>query len=130
VTAIGLPIGRDLLTRELVCVDPPGWMGKLTANPGVWVQAQPGVGKSAMTTRILVGLIALGHLGLVPADIKGEYAGLVAAVDGLVARVGRGLDRINPLDSGTRPASRRPPSAGTSPSAAFWQAFEGHQPLG
>lgn len=42
----GVPIGRDLLTAELVCLDPPGWVGKLTSNPGVWVQASPGVGKA------------------------------------------------------------------------------------
>jgi hypothetical protein len=96
----GIPIGRDLLTGELVCVDPPGWVGKLTSNPGMWVQAQPGVGKSAITKRVLLGLVALGYLGLVPADIKGEYAALISACEGQVVRVGRGLDRINPLDSG------------------------------
>src|SRR5262245_61364182 len=46
--AQGVPIGMDLLTRQLVCLDPPGWVGTLVSNPSVWVSGQPGVGKSAI----------------------------------------------------------------------------------
>ncbi|MGQ0625605.1 MAG: ATP-binding protein [Sporichthyaceae bacterium] len=112
--ATGVPIGRDLLTAELVCLDPPGWVGTMTSNPGIWVQASPGVGKSAAAKRILVGLCGLGYLALNPGDPKGEYSKVVQALGGQVIRIGRGLDRINPLDSGplgralpTLPASRR-----------------------
>ena len=86
----GVPIGRDLLTCELVCIDPPGWVGQLTNNPGVWVQAEPGVGKSAIIKRLTCGLVAFGYFGLIPADVKGEYTALVAALDGQVLKVGRG----------------------------------------
>ncbi len=96
----GVPLGRDLLTNELVCLDPPGWVGTMTANPGVWIQASPGVGKSAAAKRVMIGLCALGYLALNPGDAKGEYSTVVEALGGQVIRIGRGLDRINPLDSG------------------------------
>lgn len=96
----GVPIGRDLLTGELVCLDPPGWVGKLTSNPGVWLQAAPGTGKSALAKRLVMGLCALGYLPLNPGDPKGEYSPVVAALGGQVVRIGRGMDRINPLDAG------------------------------
>lgn len=106
----GVPMGRDLLTAELVCLDPPGWVGKLTSNPGVWVQASPGVGKSAIAKRLMTGLCALGYLALNPGDPKGEYSPVVRGLGGQVVRIGRGLDRINPLDSG--PLGRELPRLG------------------
>lgn len=96
----GVPIGYDQLTHELVCFDPSGWIGSLITNPGVWIMAQPGVGKSAIAKRICLVYASYGHKLVVPGDVKGEYAGLVADLGGQVVRIGRGLDRINPLDSG------------------------------
>ncbi|GGS99015.1 ATPase [Planobispora rosea] len=96
----GVPIGADLLTGELVCLDPPGWVGTLTTNPSVWLQGSPGTGKSALAKRLSLGLVAYGYTLLCPGDVKGEYAGLVTKLGGQVVRVGRGLDAINPLDSG------------------------------
>jgi hypothetical protein len=104
----GVPLGRDLLTNELVCLDPPGWVGTMTANPGVWIQASPGVGKSAAAKRVMIGLCALGYLALNPGDAKGEYSTVVEALGGQVIRIGRGMDRINPLDAG--PLSRALPN--------------------
>lgn len=112
----GVPIGPDMLTHELVCFDPGGWVGKLTQNPGVWVMAQPGAGKSALTKRIATVYSAYGYKMVVPGDVKGEYAPIVKGLGGQVVRIGRGLDRLNPLDSGplrpllpTLPESRREP---------------------
>ncbi len=96
----GVPIGPDLLTHEMVCFDPGGWVGKLTQNPGVWIMAQPGSGKSAISKRICLVYTAFGYKLVVPGDVKGEYSALVRALGGQVVRIGRGLDRINPLDSG------------------------------
>jgi hypothetical protein len=62
--------------------------------------AQPGAGKSAITKRICLAYAAYGARVLVPGDVKGEYAPLVHALGGQVVRIGRGLDKINPLDSG------------------------------
>ncbi|MGW0785917.1 ATP-binding protein [Streptomyces sp. NPDC002913] len=96
----GVPIGYDQLTHELVCFDPSGWIGSLVTNPGVWIMAQPGVGKSAIAKRICLVYNAYGYKLVVPGDVKGEYADLVGELGGQVVRIGRGLDRINPLDSG------------------------------
>ncbi|MEV6672863.1 ATP-binding protein [Streptomyces sp. NPDC051162] len=96
----GVPIGPDMLTNELVCFDPGGWVGRLTQNPGVWIMAQPGAGKSAITKRITMAYSAYGYKTVVPGDVKGEYAPIVRALGGQVVRIGRGLDRLNPLDSG------------------------------
>lgn len=101
----GVPIGPDMLTREMVCFDPQGWVGRLVQNPGVWIMAQPGAGKSAITKRIALVYSSYGSMIVVPGDVKGEYAPLVRGLGGQVVRIGRGLDRLNPLDSG--PLRRR-----------------------
>ncbi|MGX9891169.1 ATP-binding protein [Streptomyces sp. NPDC002276] len=110
----GVPIGTDLLTREMVCFDPQGWVGRLVQNPGVWIMAQPGAGKSAIAKRISLVYSSYGSMIVVPGDVKGEYAPLVKGLGGQVVRIGRGLDRLNPLDSGplrrklhTMPADRQ-----------------------
>ncbi|OOC56874.1 ATP-binding protein [Nocardiopsis sinuspersici] len=98
--AEGVPLGPNLFTRSMVAIDPAGWVGRLTTNPGIWIQGQPGVGKSAIAKRLCMGYAAYGYQLLVPGDVKGEYTSLVEHLGGQVVRVGRGLDRINPLDSG------------------------------
>lgn len=110
----GVPVGRDLLTGELVCIDPSGWTGKLTTNPGVWVMSQPGAGKSALVKRMCMVYSALGFMTCVPGDVKGEYSDLVGELGGSVVRIGDGIGRLNPLDSGplkgrvhTLPVDRR-----------------------
>ncbi|MEU4038654.1 ATP-binding protein [Streptomyces collinus] len=96
----GVPVGRDVLTGELVAIDPSGWTGRLTTNPGVWVMSQPGAGKSALVKRICLVYAAYGHMPVVPGDVKGEYSTLIAELGGSVVRIGDGSGRINPLDSG------------------------------
>ncbi|WNI20411.1 ATP-binding protein [Streptomyces sp. ITFR-16] len=110
----GAPVGRDVLTGELVCIDPSGWTGKLVTNPGVWVMSQPGAGKSALVKRICLVYAAYGHMVCVPGDVKGEYSTLISELGGSVVRIGDGIGRLNPLDSGplkgrvqTLPAGRR-----------------------
>jgi hypothetical protein len=96
----GVPIGPHLLDHQLVCIDPTGWVGQLTTNPGIWISGDPGVGKSAVAKRLCLGLTGFGHTLVCPGDVKAEYAPLVRALGGQVVRVGRGLDKINPLDAG------------------------------
>ncbi len=97
----GVPIGRHLLTAEPVGLDPAEWLRQgLVSNTGVWVQGQPGIGKSAIIKRMITGLVAFGGVAVVPGDVKGEYSGLVEALGGSVWRVGRGLHSLNPLDAG------------------------------
>lgn len=98
---IGVPIGRHMLWGEVVCLDPLEWLrAGLVTNPGVFVLGQPGVGKSTIVKRLITGMAAFGTHILVLGDTKPDYTNLVEFIGGQVIRVGRGLDRINPLDSG------------------------------
>jgi len=97
----GVPIGHDLHTHEPVGLHPGDWLRSgLITNTGIWVQAQPGVGKSAFAKRLGTGLCAFGWMLFVPADVKGEYSPLVRRLGGTVITIGRGRDSINPLDPG------------------------------
>jgi hypothetical protein len=99
--SIGVPVGRHLLWGEVVALDPLGWLNAgLVTNPGMFLLGQPGAGKSALAKRLLVGLCGYGVTGLVLGDTKPDYTRLVEHLGGQVITVGRGLDRINPLDAG------------------------------
>jgi hypothetical protein len=98
---VGVPIGRHMLWGEVVCLDPLEWLRVgLVTNPGVFVLGQPGVGKSTIVKRLITGMSAFGTQILVLGDTKPDYSRLIEYLGGQVIRVGRGLDRINPLDSG------------------------------
>src|SRR6266516_3017595 len=99
--AAGTPIGRHQLWGEVVCLDPLAWLrAGLVTNPGMFVLGQPGTGKSALVKRLVVGAVASGTKVLVLGDTKPDYTRLVTHLGGQVIRIGRGLDRINPLDAG------------------------------
>jgi hypothetical protein len=108
----GVPVGRHLHTAEPVGLDPAHWLRTgLVSNTGVWVQGQPGIGKSSITKRMLAGLVAFGMRAVVPGDVKGEYTPLVTALGGSVWHLGRGLHALNPLDAGPlRAALTRAPA--------------------
>src|SRR5919202_4600888 len=96
-----LLIGRHMLTAEPVGLDPAEWLREgLVSNTGVWVQGQPGIGKSTIVKRMLTGLICFGAAAVIPGDVKGEYSELVEALGGRVWRIGRGRHTLNPLDAG------------------------------
>ncbi|BCY10981.1 hypothetical protein [Actinoplanes sp. L3-i22] len=98
---IGVPIGRHMLWGEVVCLDPLEWLREgLVTNPGVFVLGQPGSGKSTIAKRLITGMCGFGVNTLILGDTKPDYTPLVEHLGGQVIRVGRGLDRINPLDSG------------------------------
>jgi hypothetical protein len=99
--AVGTPVGRHQLWGEVVCLDPLAWLrAGLVTNPGVFVLGQPGTGKSALVKRLVTGAVSFGTTVLILGDTKPDYTLLVRHVGGQVIRVGRGLDRINPLDAG------------------------------
>ncbi|CAL9507667.1 hypothetical protein SUDANB121_03585 [Nocardiopsis dassonvillei] len=99
--AIGTPIGRDLLSGEVVCLDPMAWLrAGLITNPGCFVLGQPGTGKSTFVKRLVTGAVAFGSQAIILGDTKPDYSDLIAHLGGQVVRIGRGLDRINPLDAG------------------------------
>lgn len=90
-----------MLWGEVVCLDPLEWLREgLITNPGVFVLGQPGVGKSTIVKRLITGMAACGTHALILGDTKPDYTPLVQYLDGQVIRIGRGLDRLNPLDSG------------------------------
>ncbi|HVB46450.1 MAG TPA: hypothetical protein VNF47_27585 [Streptosporangiaceae bacterium] len=97
----GTPVGRHQLWGEVVCLDPLAWLrAGLVTNPGMFVLGQPGTGKSALVKRLVTGAVAAGTRALILGDAKPDYAPLVRHVGGQVIRIGRGLDKINPLDAG------------------------------
>ncbi|HEV3290077.1 MAG TPA: hypothetical protein VG123_13880, partial [Streptosporangiaceae bacterium] len=99
--SVGTPVGRHQLWGEVVCLDPLAWLrAGLVTNPGVFVLGQPGTGKSALVKRLVTGAVSFGTTVLILGDTKPDYTPLVRHVGGQVIRVGRGLDRINPLDAG------------------------------
>ncbi len=106
--AIGTPVGRHQLFGEVVCLDPLAWLrAGLIVNPGEFVLGQPGTGKSTLVKRQLTGAVAAGTRVLVLGDTKPDYTLLTEHLGGQVIRVGRGMDRINPLDSGPLGAALR-----------------------
>ena len=74
----------------------PGWSPTLRHV----VLGQPGTGKSTLVKRLVTGAVATGTVALILGDTKPDYAMLTRHLDGQVIRIGRGLDRINPLDAG------------------------------
>ena len=97
----GTPVGRHQLWGEVVCLDPLAWLrAGLVTNPGMFVLGQPGTGKSTLVKRLVTGAVATGAIALILGDTKPDYAMLTRHLDGQVIRIGRGLDRINPLDAG------------------------------
>lgn len=104
---LGVPIGRHQLWGEVVCLDPLEWLTHgLVTNPGVFVLGQPGVGKSTIVKRLITGMTACGVQALIIGDTKPDYTRLVEFLGGQVIKAGRGMDRINPLDSGPLAAAR------------------------
>lgn len=98
---LGVPVGRHMLWGEPVCLDPLEWLraGWVT-NPGMFLLGQPGVGKSALAKRLICGMVATGTTALILGDPRPDYSPLVRCLGGQVIQVGRGMDRINPLDAG------------------------------
>jgi hypothetical protein len=119
--AIGTPVGRHQLFGEVVCLDPLAWLrAGLITNPGEFVLGQPGTGKSTLVKRQLTGAVAAGTRVLVLGDTKPDYSMLVEHLGGQVIRVGRGMDRINPLDAGPLGAALRR-MTGSDAQALRWE---------
>jgi type IV secretory pathway VirB4 component len=102
----GLLVGADLHSGAAFVYDP--WQlyadGHLT-NPNVVLAGVIGSGKSALAKALVTRACAFGIRGYVPADPKGEWTAVAAAVGGSTIAVGHGLPtRLNPLDAATRPA--------------------------
>ncbi len=98
---IGTPLGRHVTTGAEVACDPLAWFREgIIANPSTFVLSLPGLGKSTLIRKMLMGSVAAGHCPMIAGDIKGEYVGFCEQVGGQVITVGHGVGHLNPLDVG------------------------------
>jgi len=105
----GVPLGRHLYTGATVCGDPLSWFtrAKYISNPSLFMLGMPGLGKSTLVNRMLIGLAATGVVPLVLGDLKPDYADTVRALGGQVISLGRGVGGINVLNPGAMGAAAR-----------------------
>jgi hypothetical protein len=99
---VGVPLGRELTTGAALCCDPISWFQRanLIHNPSALVLGKPGLGKSTLIRRMVVGLAGYGVFPLVLGDLKPDYVDLIRAMGGQVIKLGRGLGSLNVLDPG------------------------------
>lgn len=99
---IGTPIGTHLDSSATVCFDPISWFSRarLLSTPITYVLGKPGLGKSTLVRRLVIGSAAQGVVPLILGDLRPDYARLIEALGGQVIRLGRGLGSLNPLDVG------------------------------
>ncbi|BFO21953.1 hypothetical protein SHKM778_83410 [Streptomyces sp. KM77-8] len=98
----GVPLGQHMFTGATVCGDPLNWFtrARYISNPSLFMLGMPGLGKSTLVNRMLIGLAATGVVPLVLGDLKPDYVDTVRALGGQVISIGRGRGGINVLDPG------------------------------
>ncbi|MFD3653507.1 ATP/GTP-binding protein [Streptomyces sp. NPDC058620] len=103
----GVPLGQHMFTGATVCGDPLSWFtrARYISNPSLFMLGMPGLGKSTLINRMLIGLSATGVVPLVLGDLKPDYADTVRALGGQVISIGRGVGGINVLDPGAMGAA-------------------------
>ncbi|GGQ35841.1 hypothetical protein BKA00_005088 [Actinomadura coerulea] len=114
---VGVPLGRELTTGAALCCDPISWFQRanLIHNPSALVLGKPGLGKSTLIRRMVVGLVGQGVFPMVLGDLKPDYVDLVRAMGGQIIKLGRGLGSLNVLDPGaTADAAARLPEPARS----------------
>ena len=99
---LGGPIGRHQKSGAIICFDHVNWfLGKRISNPSVLIIARTGLGKSTLSSKIMLSLAAQGYVLLIPGDTKPDYAELVTVLGGQVRVVSRaGGMALNPADPG------------------------------
>jgi DNA helicase HerA-like ATPase len=99
---VGVPLGRTFTSGATLCADPISWFqdAGLISNPSMFVLGRPGLGKSSLLKRIILGLSGFGVMPLVLGDLKPDYVDLIEALGGQVIRLGRGRGYLNVLDPG------------------------------
>ncbi|MEV6814604.1 ATP/GTP-binding protein [Micromonospora sp. NPDC051296] len=98
----GIPLGQHINTGATVCGDPLNWFtrARYISNPSLFMLGMPGLGKSTLINRMLIGLSAQGVVPLVLGDLKPDYADTVRALGGQVISIARGVGGLNILDPG------------------------------
>lgn len=99
---VGVPIGLHLSTGTTVSCDPISWFtrGKYISNPSAFVLGLPGLGKSSLVRRMMLGLTYQGVLPLVLGDTKPDHVDLIRELGGQVITLGPGQGHLNVLDPG------------------------------
>lgn len=104
--AIGVPLGPDMISQSTVCCDPIAWFrAGLISNPSLMLFGLPGLGKSSVAGRMIIGCADRGIPSLILGDLKPDYIQLIRALGGTVISVGPGLHQINMLDLGALSAA-------------------------
>ncbi|AEB44817.1 ATP/GTP-binding protein [Micromonospora maris] len=103
----GIPLGQHIHTGATVCGDPLNWFtrARYISNPSLFMLGMPGLGKSTLINRMLIGLSAQGVVPLVLGDLKPDYADTVRALGGQVISIARGVGGLNILDPGAMGAA-------------------------
>lgn len=99
---IGVPVGLHLITGAAVACDPVSWFtrAKIISNPSAFLLSLPGLGKSSLCRRMILGLTHQGVLPLVLGDTKPDYVDLIRELGGQVITLGPGRGHLNILDPG------------------------------
>ena len=102
----GVYIGREVGSGASFVYDP--WhlyQQQVITNANILLAGVLGRGKSSLAKTLAYRLVAFGVRAYVPCDPKGEWGGLARALGVEPLELGRGMStRINPLDTGRRPA--------------------------
>lgn len=96
----GVPVGRHLRTHATVGCDPISWFqrAQLISNPSAFILSIPGIGKSTLSRRMVLGLAGYGTNSLILGDLKPDYVDLIEAMGGQVITLGPGRATLNVLD--------------------------------
>src|SRR5690606_14365565 len=83
---VGVPVGRELSGGATLCCDPISWFQRagLIHNPSCLVLGKPGLGKSSLIRRMVLGLTAYGTYPMILGDLKPDYVDLITAMGGQV----------------------------------------------
>ncbi|MFD6401159.1 ATP/GTP-binding protein [Nocardia sp. NPDC060249] len=99
---IGTPVGSHLTTGEPATCDLLAWFAAgLISNPSAFVLSLPGLGKSTLIRKMVIGAVAQGQIALIAGDMKPEYVALISKIGGQVITLGPGKGHLNPLSAGS-----------------------------
>jgi hypothetical protein len=107
IPVVGVPVGRCLDNGSTLCMDPMSWFARagLIHNPSAMVLGKPGLGKSTLVRRQVLGLAGYGVHPMILGDLKPDYVDLISALGGQIVKLGRGLGSLNVLDPGQTAAT-------------------------
>ncbi len=97
----GTIVGQHAVTDDAVSCDPFAYFrDNHIANPSMFVLSLPGLGKSTLIRKILIGACGWGQTPIIAGDIKGEYVKLTRLMGGQIITLGHGGGHLNPLAGG------------------------------